>query len=81
MGVHPDFRHRGIGSRLLHAAVSRAWAMGLERVELEVFASNPVARQLYERYGFSTEGILYRARKFDGAYDDVIVMALFRERT
>ena len=51
--------------------------MGLERVELEVFASNRVARQLYEQYGFSVEGTLRRARKLDGEYDDVIIMALF----
>jgi RimJ/RimL family protein N-acetyltransferase len=77
MGVHPDFRRRGIGTRLLHAAVSHARKIGLERVELEVFASNRVARRLYESYGFSLEGTLRRARKLDGDYDDVLVMALF----
>lgn len=77
LGVHPDFRRRGIGTRLLHAAVSHARKIGVERVELEVFASNRVAKQIYERYGFSVEGILRRACKFDGHYDDVFVMTLF----
>lgn len=77
MGVHPDFRRCGIGTRLLRAAASHARKMGLERVELEVFASNGVARRLYERHGFLVEGTLRRARKFDEGYDDVLVMALF----
>lgn len=77
MGVHPDFRQRGIGTSLLRAAVSHARKIGLERVELEVFASNRVAKRLYERYGFSVEGTLRRARKLDGDYDDVLVMVLF----
>ena len=66
MGVHPDFRRRGIGARLLRAALTHAHQIGLERVELEVFASNRVARQLYERQGFTVEGTLRRARKLDG---------------
>jgi len=76
MGVHPEFRQRGIGKHLLFAAVAHAQKLGLERIELEVFASNHVARQLYERSGFSVEGTLRRARKFDGSYDDIVVMAL-----
>jgi RimJ/RimL family protein N-acetyltransferase len=77
MGVHPGFRRCGIGTRLLHAALGHAWKIGLERVELEVFASNRAARQLYERIGFAVEGTLLRARKFDGDYDDLVLMALF----
>ena len=76
MGVHPDFRRCSIGTRLLRAALTHAQKIGLERVELEVFASNHAARQLYERSGFAVEGTLRRARKFDGGYDDVVVMAL-----
>jgi RimJ/RimL family protein N-acetyltransferase len=77
MGVHPDFRRRGLGARLLRAAIAHAEAMGLERVELEVFASNHAARQLYERTGFTVEGTLRRARKVAGGYDDMVLMALF----
>ena len=77
MGVHPDFRRCGIGTRLLRAALTHAQKIGLERIELEVFASNHAARQLYERNGFAVEGTLRRARKFDGGYDDLVVMALF----
>ena len=77
MGVHPDFRRRGLGLRLLRAAFAHAQRIGLERVELEVFASNHAARQLYERNGFVIEGALRHARKFAGDYDDLVMMALF----
>jgi len=76
MGVHPDFRRQGIGARLLQAALAHAQALGLERIELEVFASNLPAIQLYQSFGFVIEGILRRARKLDGNYDDIVPMAL-----
>ena len=74
LGVHPDFRDRGIGSRLLEAALGRADEIGLERVDLEVFASNEGAIRLYERYGFVQEGVRRRVRKIDGRYDDNVLM-------
>lgn len=57
--------------------LQKAKGMGLERVELEVFASNAPAIALYEKMGFVTEGVKKRARKLDGLYDDVVQMALF----
>ena len=76
MGVHADFRGRGIGSRLLKATLEKARAIGLERVELEVYASNTVAIALYERAGFAREGLKARGRKTDEGYDDVVQMGL-----
>jgi ribosomal protein S18 acetylase RimI-like enzyme len=77
MGVHADFRRRGIGARLINEAISRAKENRLERVELEVFASNAPAIKLYEKAGFVVEGVKKKARKLDGAYDDMVQMALF----
>jgi RimJ/RimL family protein N-acetyltransferase len=77
MGVHPEFRRRGIGRRLLKAALAHAREIALERVELEVFASNHAARHLYEKAGFRVEGTLRRARKTNEGYDDLIVMVQF----
>lgn len=76
MGVHPDYRGRRVGTRLLAACVEQARGMGIERVELEVYASNAHARHLYEAFGFIVEGYKTRARKLDGAYDDIIDMVL-----
>lgn len=79
MGVLASHRGRGIGRRLATEALRRAWEKGLEKVELDVYASNKVARSLYKSLGFAVEGVRRRARKIDGAYDDIVQMALFRE--
>ena len=76
MGVQKDYRGQGIGERLALAALQRARGIGLERVELDVYASNGSAIRLYEKLGFVAEGVHRRARKLDGQYDDLISMAL-----
>ena len=76
MGVRRDYREQGIGTRLVTVTIGKARGRGLERIELEVFASNRVAIQLYEKMGFVVEGVKQRARKIDGAYDDIVCMAL-----
>ena len=77
MGVHKDYRGQGIGTRLLGATLDAAEKYGLERVELEVYTSNTRAIRLYEKRGFITEGVKKKARKLDGKYYDIQVMALF----
>ena len=77
MGVREDFRRLGIGTRLLEQTIGEAREMGLERIELEVFASNAAAIKLYEKAGFVVEGVKEKGRKLDGEYDDLVGMALF----
>lgn len=77
IGVHPEYRGRGIGRRLLTEALRRVKEQGLERIELEVYASNHRARALYESLGFRVEGVKKGARKLDGRYDDIVSMALW----
>jgi RimJ/RimL family protein N-acetyltransferase len=48
-------------------------------VELEVFASNKEAIDLYEKNGFLIEGSKRRAWIMDGRQDDVLFMGLLRE--
>jgi len=75
MGVHPNHRGSGIGSALLNAALEHARSIGLEQVELEVFASNQTAIRLYKRSGFILEGTRHNACKYDGVYQDILLMA------
>ena len=77
MGVREDFRRLGIGTRLLEQSIGEARELGLERIELEVFATNTAAIKLYEKAGFVVEGVKKNGRKLDGEYDDLVVMALF----
>jgi len=77
MGVAAEHRGRGLGERLMRACIESARRQGLEKLELEVFASNAAARGLYRKMGFVEEGCLRRKRKFKGAYDDLVCMALF----
>ncbi|MBN1533833.1 MAG: GNAT family N-acetyltransferase [Spirochaetes bacterium] len=75
MGVLAPCRGRGIGGALLRLALEHAKKVnGLEKVELEVFASNTVALGMYQRAGFLREGERIDARKLDGRYDNIILM-------
>ena len=76
MGLLPEARGRGLGARLLRKAVAGCRRRGIEKIELQVYASNRPARQLYRKFGFKQEGRRVRGRKLDGKYDDVILMGL-----
>lgn len=73
IAILPGFRRRGLGRRLLCEAVDGAFAAGLGRVELEVFASNREAIRLYESAGFRREGCRRAARRLDGREDDLLL--------
>jgi RimJ/RimL family protein N-acetyltransferase len=75
IGLLPDYRGRGIGRRLLAAAIEDARRSGLERIELNVYERNLRARRLYESMGFVVEGARRRHHKLEGAYQDSILMA------
>ena len=74
--VGPAYRGQGIGQRLAERAIAQAKGIGLERIELDAYASNEPAIRLYEKLGFVVEGTKKKGRKLDGVYDDVFVMAL-----
>ena len=78
IGLAPHARHGGIGGQLMEAAIARAWAKGLSRIELTVRTDNTNAKALYERCGFVVEGTNRRAFLVDGAFFDTYAMALVR---
>jgi ribosomal protein S18 acetylase RimI-like enzyme len=75
MGLLPAWRGQGLGRRLAQAALAKANAIGLERVQLEVYADNAPAIALSGKLGFAVEGKRRRARKLDGVYTDILMMA------
>lgn len=77
MGLLPEMRGRGLGTRLVKGAIAHCRRQrGIEKIELQVYASNRAARALYRKFGFRQEGRRVRARKLDGKYDDVVLMGL-----
>jgi RimJ/RimL family protein N-acetyltransferase len=68
---------RGIASRLMRAALD--WALGnaiLEKLSLQVHASNHAARRLYQRLGFVEEGRLRREARVGQGFEDLVPMGL-----
>ena len=78
MGVVAAHRGKSLGRRLLDATLAAAWATGLRRIELEVYADNAAAVRLYESSGFEREGVRRLARLLDGRPQDVVMMAMLR---
>lgn len=69
MYVPPDFRHSGIGSKLVRAALEVARGRdGLRVLQLTVTEGNPAAQALYERCGFIAFGIEPLAVAVDGGF-------------
>ena len=77
MGLLPDFRGKGLGSKLLKEVLDHAKKFGLEKVELHVYSTNIAAIQLYKKFGFEQEGLLKKYRKLDGQYFDCVAMGKF----
>lgn len=73
MGILQRYRGRGLGSRLIDAALLDA-RRRFEQVELSVYASNAAAQALYRRSGFVECGRYPRGFKVGDRYDDVILM-------
>jgi len=76
MGLLPEARGRGLGTRLLRRVIAHCRRRRIEKIELQVYASNRAGRALYRKFGFRQEGRRVRARKLDGKYDDVVLMGL-----
>lgn len=79
MGVHDDYRNRGIGGQLLAELVDAAdnW-LGLTRLELVVYAHNAAAISLYRRHGFEQEGTHPSYAMVAGKLVDAVSMARLR---
>ncbi len=77
IAVHKGFQNRGIGTQLMNRIIEWAKESGsIEKIELNVRASNAQAIALYKKMGFLEEGCLKRRVKTGSGYIDVILMAL-----
>ncbi|MDR2414331.1 MAG: GNAT family N-acetyltransferase [Odoribacteraceae bacterium] len=68
LAVHPDWRRRHVGRRLLKAAINYAYSEGMVAVTLEVKKDNEPAFCLYRGSGFSIQKLLLDYYFFHDAY-------------
>jgi len=73
VAVHPRYRRRGIGSALLRRSLDFFNDRGIEKVWLEVRATNTAAREFYKAHGFAYH--YTRNRYYSDTGEDALVMA------
>lgn len=73
VAVHPSWRRRSIGVRLVSEVIAEARRAGAKRAMLEVRRTNLAALNLYESIGFTRIGL---RRDYYGQGEDAFVMEL-----
>lgn len=79
IGILAGHRRMGIGPALMLATLGKAREIGLTRIELTVREHNTTAIALYENLGFRHEGRKRNAVRVDGAYENILSMAMLFE--
>jgi len=74
LAVAPEYRRRGLASRLLGLVLKIGKRLGVARVFLEVRESNVAARALYCRQGFGQVGV--RKGYYPDNMEDALVQRL-----
>ncbi|MGI8431607.1 MAG: GNAT family N-acetyltransferase [Chthoniobacterales bacterium] len=72
--VHEDFQRRGLGARLLGAAIAHAPELGLTTLLGLVFGHNQASLRLFAKFDFAYWGRLPRVALLDGVERDLIIM-------
>lgn len=72
IGVHPDYRGLGLGEYLIVELFVEAMKRGAEMMTLEVRVSNDSAQALYQKYGFTRQGL--RRRYYSDNGEDAYIM-------
>lgn len=75
LAVDPAAQRRGVARQLLDAAAAEAARRGARKLGLRVLGGNTSARALYERAGFTVEGVLREEFHLGGAFVDDVLMA------
>ncbi|WP_033541775.1 GNAT family N-acetyltransferase [Planococcus sp. CAU13] len=75
IGIREDSRGQGVGTKLFETMESWARARSMRRLELTVMMNNRGGIALYQKAGFSIEGIKKNSLKVDGEYIDEYYMA------
>ena len=79
VNVHPAYRAMGIGRALMETLIKWSGShSAIEKIVLQVFATNQDAIKLYHSLGFKEEGRFIKAvKQLNGEYVDVVQLYLF----
>lgn len=69
--THPNYRHRGVASKLLSDTI-KAMPFEINKIVLEVRSKNDIAIEMYKKLGFEELG--KRKNFYSSPNDDAIVM-------
>ncbi|OGN99316.1 MAG: GNAT family acetyltransferase [Chloroflexi bacterium RBG_13_51_52] len=58
LGVDPEYRHRGLGRKMMEALEEKLLEMGCPKLNLQVYADNTGAVKFYERIGYKNDGVV-----------------------
>ena len=75
VAVRRDRQKEGIGNFLIESLIRLAEGLGVTTIHLEVRQSNETALRLYERNGFTRDGI--RKNYYENPVDDAILMTRY----
>jgi len=76
IGIKDGYRGIGLGSELMKTLTEESRKAGVKVLVLDIFDTNKVARQLYEKMGFREAGRIPKGVLKKGKYIDVIRMTL-----
>ena len=57
LSIHPKFKKRGLGKKLLKETIKKCESFAIEKIQLEVSDKNYDALNFYHAFGFETIGI------------------------
>lgn len=72
VAIHPEYRRRGLGRKLLAHLLQVAVARGATKAMLEVRPSNEAARKLYGSFGF--EAVAIKRNYYGDEGEDALLM-------
>lgn len=78
VAVLPEYRKKGIASKLIESVIKKSNELSLSLLTLEVRKSNFAAQNLYSKYGFEIIG--ERKRYYSDNHEDALIMTKKLER-
>lgn len=75
IAVHPNYRSHGVGYKLLDSLINLCNDLDCTLINLEVRSSNHVAQSLYNKSGFTIDGI--RKGYYENNKEDALLMTKY----